>query len=305
MNFRLTSVPNRYPDVVQRMAVLYKLNQPAEDNNHVRLMTTQLIQQWRARVVALTNCGWRPHGGSRSSNSTMYAKNCRPTFAMSSPATRTCNHRLVCPFCYARWVRDVWQQIDANFPAPDYTADETTFNGRELRALLLDGNAITDERVSRSTTFRFHLVYRKHTFYRSILPEGANSVEHALELLLAGIHAQRADYVRTVDPAGAFLYTTIEPYDNGRQWKFCHRQIFKMLPDSEFPRDIAAATNGQVVRYDRPTRKIIMRTVAKACSYPTGLMYGDPESTVTLLAARQRYNFRGHSKYRSFRNKNY
>ena len=306
LTFELGAVPNRYQDVVQRMAVLYELRRVAETTAEVGPLTEDLIRQWRARIGAITNGGWSPRLAARGANAVNFARNCRPTFVISRPATRPCNHRLICPFCYARWVREIWQQIDGNFPAPDPEAEEEhAFNGREMRALLLDDETLTDENRTHSSTFRFHLVARKHTFYRDVLPSpnphGMTVPEHLTDLL-ADIRVRRAEIIKMVDPVGAFLYTTIEPWNGGTQWKMCHRQLFKMLPTKEFPSEIAIHTNGYVTRYARPTRKVIMKAVAKACQYPAGLMTGDAERTVELLAARQQSNFRGYGKFRSFRN---
>lgn len=306
VTFRLTKVPNHYSDIVQRWAVLQTICQPVEDSDHVKSMTEQLILQWRARVTALADLGWNPRTHSRQDNASLYlySNNCLPTFVMSKPRTRSCKLRLICPFCYARWVKEIWEQIDACFSAPDYAADEHTFEDHERREMLLDNGTITDEKLSESTTFPYHLVSRRHTFYRNVVPGGnyrEYSVTQNLEDYLSETQKQRRILFERVDPAGAFMYTTIEPYDDGRQWKFCHRQLFKILPDRELPGGLMASTNGHLIRYCRPTRKVIMKAVAQACSYPRGLMYGDPQLTITLLAARQQSKFRGYSKYRSFR----
>ncbi|MEQ8637418.1 hypothetical protein [Gimesia maris] len=204
-------------------------------------------------------------------------------------------------------MREIWQHIDGNFSAPDpAVTEETTFDGREMRAVLLDEDTISDEARTQSATFRFHLVHRKHTFYRDVVPspnpEGLSVVDN-LSLLLSGIQQQRANIIGMVDPVGAFIYTTIEPANGGTQWKICYRQLFKLLPTSVFPPEIAIRTEGHVIRYARPTRKVIMKAVAKACQYPTGLITGDVGRTVELLTTRQQSNFRGYGKFRSFRNK--
>ena len=113
--------------------------------------------------------------------------------------------------------------------------------------------------------------------------------------------AGRQQIVQLVDPVGAFLYTTIEPTDDLQHWKIHHRQLFKLLPDQQFPADIAAATNGRVKREDRPTRREVMQAVAHVCRYPTALITGDAERTVQLLTARQHVRFKSNASFRGFR----
>ena len=303
--FKFQAVPNRYQDVIQRMAVLYALRQPAQTAHDVVELTQQLVDQWRARIGALTSAGWEPSAGTRANHSILYARNCKPTFVMTLQRTRPCHNRLVCPFCYARWVREVWQMIDAEFPAPDPVAPTTeeTEAGRVLRSIALDTES-EEPALPHRTTFRFHLVERHHYFTRPVLPEGnpqGLTLFQNLAGLLNNIEQQRSAVVDMVDPVGAFIYTTIEPDEQRQHWRLHHRQIFKLTPDQEFPKSIEDATSGRLTRYDRPTRKDILQIVARVCRYPVTLITGDPERTVQLLTARRNTNFRGYSRFRSFR----
>lgn len=303
VDFPLFAVPNRYQDVVQRMAVLYPLRGIAETGQGVREKTTELVTQWRARVGALTNAGWDPSLGGKSHHSILYTRNCRPTFAMTNRPTRVCSKTAVCPFCYARAVREIWMAIDADFPAPDQipdmppTVDE---DGRELRSILLDQTL--EEPARRHTTeFRYHLVLRHQRYTRPIYPQTDQliSARENLAVILQNIAAKRAELVQVVDPVGAFLYTTITPAADRQHWEIHNRQIFKVIPATVMPTDLS----GAVTRIERPSRREVMRAVADACRYPLPMMTGDAGLVSAILDARRMIRFQSTGMYRSFRNR--
>lgn len=309
IEFEFRGVPNRYQDVIQRMAVLYPLRGVCTGDEQVRERTKALLNQWRARIGALVTCGWEPKRG-QSQKTILYCRNCRPTFVITDRPTRPCRLVLVCPFCYARWVREVWLSIDGSFPAPDpvpEVQDAESEAGRELRSIMLDGD-VADAEPRHSTVFRWHLIERHHTFYRPVLPPGnpnGTTIAEQLSGILQSIENSRRGTVSLVDPAGAFLYTTIEPWDEGREWKIHHRQLYKMSPEQAFPAELSENLDGGVTRYERPSRKVILSAVARVCRYPTELITGDAERTVQLLDIRRRSGFRGHARYRGFRSSSY
>ena len=305
VEFQYGNVPNRYQDVIQRMTTLYPLRGIGTTDAQVKAKVRELHEQWRARVGSLTTAGWEPSQGARAQHSILYARNCLPTFVLTNRKTRPCKNRLLCPFCYARWTREVWQAIDGNFPAPDpieEIAEAESEAGRELRSIMPDDDV--EDREHHTTVFRFHLVERHHTFYRPVVA-GDNTLAHTLAGLLQDIENQRKNVVRLVDPVGAFIYTTLEPTDDCREWKIHHRQLYKMIPEQDFPQEIADNTTGSVTRFERPTRRVILSATARACRYPIKLMTGDAERTLQLLDVRRRSNFRGHARFRSFRNSRY
>lgn len=294
VDFPLLAVPNRYQDVVQRQAVLYPLRGITATGQDVRDRTTALINQWRARVGALTNNGWDPCLGARSQHSIIYTRNCRPTFAITTRTTRVCTKTSICPFCYARWVRGIWLLIDADFPAPDDDADMSS------QPILLDQPL--DEPINRQQrTFRFHLVKRIHRFTRPILPPATSGItpQQNLALLLKDIVEKRKLVVDMVDPVGAFCYTTIVPSVDCQSWEIVHRQIFKVIPATVMPPPHELA--GTIDRWARPTRRILMDTVAAVCSYPAEMLTGDALLVAMLLNVRRDIRFISTGKYRSFR----
>jgi len=317
VHFTLGAIPNRYPDLVQRSAVLYPLYPNRARNAHsvdsIREMTSSLIDRWRARIGALTDAGWMQDGAYDQAHTILYARNCRPTFALNRPSTRPCRRRSVCPFCYARWVRDVWVTIDKAFPAPDPSS-----SGRRMaRTRSLDMTVTElrnepsieeaeagDPEYETTYTFPFHLIEREHSFVRDVV-SGDYSIADNLACILRDSSRGRASFVSQIDPAAAFLYTTVEPHDDGRKWKFTNRQLFKVPADYEFPDEISQSTNGRVQRFDRPSRRVILRAVARACSYPTEMMIGDAERVAQLLHLRQACRIRTSAMYRGFRDLKY
>lgn len=197
--------------------------------------------------------------------------------------------------------------IDADFPAPDPippTPDETEA-GRELRSIFLDQEPAEPEGRRHSNTFRYWMIERYHEFVRPVLPteEGVSTtIPQQLHTLLTGIVDGRSQLIEMVNPVGAFLYTTVEPTEDTTGWRIKHRQLFKLPQGHDLPERIVTATNGHINRYDRPTRREIMQTVARVCRYPVALMTGDPDRTVQFLTVSRGMRFRSHACYRSFRN---
>jgi len=149
-------------------------------------------------------------------------------------------------------------------------------------------------------TFPFHLIEREHSFSRNAVVEDY-SIEENLAAILRDSSNGRASFVSHVNPAAAFLYTTVEPRDEGREWTFTNRQLFKVPADYTFPEEITETTNGSVRRFDRPSRRVILRAVARACRYPTDMMNGDAERVAQLLHLRQTCRIRTSAMYRGFR----
>lgn len=298
--FSFGAVPGRYSDIVQRSAVLYMLQKHANTPDEVRELTSHLVDRWRARVAALVKEGWQPGTGGEARHNLMYVRNCRPTFVMNKPATRACRHDWICPFCYARWVRDVWLLMDSSFQKaePIHAAQ----GGQQLRGIECDEP--TDESETQySTVFTHKIVSRRHRMTVPIVPpENDMSAADYLKTALRAIVDKRKDVVRLVDPVGAFMFSTIVPDEAGRNWEIIHRQIFKLQQSQSLPECLTGAnSNLGIVEESRPTRKKIHDIVVDVCAYPPQLMVGDPYLVERLLAIRQSINFKASAKFRSFR----
>lgn len=296
VEFTLSEVPGRYQDIVQRLAVLRPICGVIPDDLAVQSKTLRLQAMWRARVMDLVKVGFLQDARPRVSVG--YARNCAPAFAISRPQTRCCHNRGVCPFCYARQVRSIWQKLDSACEAPDSDGGSAAASANPTqRRITLPRD--TASGYTRSRQFAYQLVERYHTFFRDVtVPDG--TIESTLPALLASIVSSRSQIVQLLNPMGAFCFTSIEPYRD-KQWKIRHRQLFKVPLDFEMPENIVTATNGSIAYHPSPTRGVVLQCVARVCAYPRALLTGDPQRVATLLHVRKLCKFRSYAGFRAFR----
>lgn len=297
-------IPNTYQARVQRAAVLYPAMGIAHTPRAINQKTRSLIRVWRARVALLVDAGWLPRSDRRG---IVYARNCSPAFVYTAPASRPCSLRAICPFCYARWVRDVWLKVDGLFPyrrraagthaylTPQQTADtlaamndvprehapavsDDYMDGRLLRSIILSDVA-ADEDVP-ATSFPFQLV---EVHSREWVPFQRHDLDaYALcRQLLEELVAMRARRMRRIRALGSFVTTTVVPVAGG--WRIKQRELHQVEPGYTVP----APATSRVVRYKRPTRRDVFHAVTHVCRYPRELLYGDVDKTSLLLACRQ------------------
>lgn len=297
--FNFGWIPNNYGARVQRSAVLYPLLGPATSGDEIVSKTRRLVGMWRARLHALKVAGWRP---GNQQGDLQYARNCPPTFVYSTPHTRQCRLWMLCPFCYARWVRQVWERVDATFPNPrdeaaverlaactdpveeeivdvSYAGDGHQ-HGRRLRSIDLGGRA--GHNVA-ARTFPFHLLVRtveRNTAY-SRNREGESYTDYATHLLSQLLEA-RTNIIRRMHTAGSFAFTMLSPGND--EWHILHREIHIVRAEYEIPEGIG----GSIFRLECPTRRAIFQAVAHACKYPKGMLFGDVAMTRVALEARHR-----------------
>lgn len=214
-------------------------------------------RQWQARISALVSAGWQPSPGKRLQHAVAAVRGCARAFTPPTGLARSCGHRVICPFCYAREVRQIWLGLDARF----------------------------------DTIVNHVLVERELSFERE-------AKTNELPSLLLSLVSQRSTVIQLVDPLAAALYTTLTPAD-GAAWRIHHRQLFLLPAGRGLPDQLLAA--GSVRRHEQPTRRNLMRAVARLWRYPKRLMTGDPEKTVQLLDARRKVTFRGCAMFRKFR----
>lgn len=270
-HFKFTDVPSRNEDRIQRYSVLYPLYGICENDAEIKKATIKLLYKWRQRQEELYTHGWLRYLSVASKE---YMLNCRPTFALSTPSTRVCRKLLICPFCYARWVRELYLKL--------YPKIETAFSGGH------------------------HIIERQHTFYRALVPENNTqgiTPRQSLTVLLKSVTDQRGGLIDLVDPAGALFYTTAVYATSREEWKITHRQLFKVNAWQEFPDRIVAVTDGRLVRHSSMTPYQILQLIARTFRYPAELLNGDASHTVDVLEARAAINFRGLMCYRGFRNR--
>jgi len=302
--FNMEWVPNTYAARVQRAAVLYPLagytSKPAE----IVEKSLNLVSQYRALLYSLQAYGFMPRG---TATGLRFARNCPPPFAFMSPQTRPCTLRQLCPFCYARWVHDVWRTIDNAFPNPGTAINTSTVStgcsdidellpeyevpdeddSNRTRVIDLGGNAIPPPRV-----FPYHLIERKHTIVVQYAGNGENPIAYIRDVVQRVI-AARGTQIAAYKHKGAFHFTTIAPSATG--WKIKYRTLLKVLPTSESP-----DWTGNIRRIEQPTRKEVFKSVVRVCNYPVEIFRDDPEMVATLMLGKGR--LRMSAMYGSFRN---
>jgi hypothetical protein len=103
IDFQVTFVPNRYGDQLQRRVGLLPLTGPIRAGKglegDVTTKTLRVVEQWRARVLALGDAGWSPFAGDgeKAARDRTYAANCVPSFAAVEGYTRHCGRAPSCP----------------------------------------------------------------------------------------------------------------------------------------------------------------------------------------------------------------
>ncbi len=139
-------IPQTYADRVQRSAVLYQLTGVPTSDKAVADATFQVLRRWRTFLTLMAGYGWSPRqDATMDSGDMQYARNCRPSFMHCRPQTMLCRLDYICPFCYARWVRRVWEMVDLVFPNPrsleppplQISIDEPEDSARQSRVIEL------------------------------------------------------------------------------------------------------------------------------------------------------------------------
>lgn len=138
VDFTPGDVPRCYPDVVQRLAVLAAFFGPraALQPERVPRQALKLVPRWRRRVMELAEAGLPGLAGDdpKAWQARKYALDCLPAFTIVPQRTRCCRLREVCPFCWAREVRETWLKIDKAFFAPTGGKGPSRYNMIELAA---------------------------------------------------------------------------------------------------------------------------------------------------------------------------
>lgn len=296
-DYQFEWVPDTYAARVQRRAVLYPLCGLVTTPPEIIAATQNLVRCWRARLHSLREVGWEPRVAQCQMQ---YVRNCPPTFAMARPHGRQCRLTYLCPFCYARWVREIWELVDNTFPNPRYeisppqrSAEEITEldddvpalymspgeeTGRMNRVIDLTSGSGGDTAVARE--FPYHLLLRTRTeeFAFTRGREGETHCDYAAHLLSRLGHA-RGVTIKQMKTLGAITLTTMEP-TNGH-WLVSHRELH-IVPNDYVCPDVA----GELLRVARPTRRELFTAVASAFRYPRQMLYGDAEMVRVVLEAR-------------------
>jgi len=288
--FRGEFVPNNYHSVVARESVLSAIYEtiprsPSLAEVVVPRLVKKAIRQWRSRVAELADAGW--HALPNSSR-VQYMKNCRPYFMAAYPATRSCNRVVICPFCYGRWVSEMWKRIEDRFPGdfslPAGYQPPTPVGGTgdpyvpRGRAMVFNG--AHDESVRRYSPVADR-TYTHHVVFGHIRREHRKD-EVTLSKVINDSFASRANVVRALDPVGALLVSSVTPMKH--KWCIQHRAMIVVPADKELPLAFKRACS-RYVRIVRPSRPELVRVASLTCSYPVALLTGDVTDTVSILHA--------------------
>jgi len=262
-------VPRRYPDVVRRLAVLVPLfGIQAARVEPVPRMTLKLVGRWRHRVMELAEAGLPGMAGDDPKvwKARKYALDCLPAFAIVPQRTRCCRLREVCPFCWAREVRETWLKIDKAFFAPTGGKGPSAYDLVEVGRDMSLSPLVNRDRHGR------------------VLPDD-QKIE-ALPEVFALWAAKRRSHVAEIEGLLASFQTIHIGFEDGK-WRFGRRSILlidhRAVPYE--PSDRAALRYFH--RSQLPNRRAVLLAVARACRYPTFLLRGDAGLVVRYLAARK------------------
>jgi hypothetical protein len=299
-DFEFRWVPNTYQARIQRAAVLYPTMGIAHTARGISKKTGNLVRVWRARIAVLADAGWSPRKDNRG---IVYARNCAPAFVYAVPTSRPCSLRGICPFCYARWVREIWMRVDGAFPynraatgAEEYLTlsraahgrqasndlprvhlpeeQESHMDGRRLRSIVLDDDDVHD------MVFPYHLVEVHSRGFSPYVYDGMTGAA-LCRRVLTDLVAIRARRMRRIRALGSFVTTTVVPTPDG--WRVRQHELHQVRPDYEIP----VHPRSRVLRHTQPTRRHVFHAVVHVCRYPKMLLYGDAEQTALLMRCRQ------------------
>lgn len=328
--FQFGFVPHTAADEAARGAVLYPLMGAPQSDAETRRYVGKLVASWRWRVTQLLDND--ANLGKAGKRGSMYLRNCCPTFAYPTPTAKTCRQWLVCPFCYARRVSDVWERIAAAFPpgerreptvvpieeSPkpvrevdlyDYSdwveEDEpepiaTPPEVRQAKRILLY------ERVERDTgwDFKHRLVVCRKRQYESF--DGIYRMDDVKDRLRDAMCAQLSEakaWLSAREYSGALLDCVVEPDQKKSRWRLETRYLLCVSPDAEFhPHEV----NGPGIYFEdpvKPTREALKKAVRKVCRYPVGMMRADPHLAATIINVKKELGLRMHEVYGTFRRK--
>ncbi len=285
-------VPGNYAARVQWYSTLFPLaGRVVYKVAELQEETKALIQRWRTRTVRLAEYGWPAVAKAQSLQS---VRNCCPAFAYTLPRTRCCRLAAICPFCHARWVRDVWLMMEEALHGETLGEPQWYSDREDLPEDVPDTPAVCRfklvERITKSTPI---------SYYAPKQTDPAHLTAR-LGVLFKMTTQGRTQTFQDLSPTAGFNNTTIEPGKAG--WKFRHRQLLLFPQDAKLDHPLLQPEDRRkIIVHEAPTRTTLYHAVARVCRYPTALMRGDPSMVATLLAAKRLHKPRLTATYGRFR----
>jgi len=243
--------------MAERMAVLrVATGRGVTVDSSTAVAAAEVLRLWRRQVVQLRDAGWGPAQGVRF----QYLRNCPPSGVEMKPAAgsprmrlRSCTCQSVCPWCWSREVAR--RSFDATVAALERLG-ETFERGETLER-------------------RFKLVVSTSADVRI---DSKREPGASLDQLVGSLG--RAKHELGKFAAGFGLLGVVSPGKTG--WVYSQRAI-ALVPCDRPPGSAATKT------YDPPTRRNLAKAVARFARYPAGMLRGDADRAVRLLAARGSY----------------
>lgn len=96
--FRVHTVRNAYRHIAARRAVITPVLGP-DMLKYPQASLDKLRVMWHCKVEALRKAGWKP---LLTQKNISYMRNCPPFGVATDTTSKTCNHPMICPFCFAR-----------------------------------------------------------------------------------------------------------------------------------------------------------------------------------------------------------
>lgn len=291
--FRFEARPADVGRRVETLSVLAPLFGSPRSTEDFRRQATRLTALWRERVVALRRCGWATDRPACPERRYYYLANCRPCGCQTAPPSRGCG-LMICPHCWARRSRDLWQRLQDALFAPGVA--EEIAAGRPPGSPWPEGSAAA--RPCLRTRYDLVLVERGFRVPRVVGEEAERRPGLAEFLALrnqpgpsggAGKYhvLARGREVGELTYAGAA--ETITPLwrrDRPGEWNVRVRQLFAVEPGESVGLYPLADVPMTWERFERPDRRALMRAVARLCRYPACLLTSPPEVVLDFLAAR-------------------
>jgi hypothetical protein len=335
LGYNVGGVPRRYEDQVQLSSVLRPNYGKMQTDADIINATARVLQNWRNRATQLATAGYPPFARENEPEKAKLsaAIGCKPTFVITygPKGRRSCRLQTICPFCYAREVRQQWLVIDRAFfpPAPKNVKQRIRVvdTGHETKKSSSFTRSVKDGEISSKSNY--DLVRRFFTYQVPLTLEvkqktgitGEDGVRYKMSGVLywlrsrtqgqpdPAIHRQpecRA-LLKAAGPGGAVLETIhFRRVTGGPAGQYWHVQVWQLILAAdgtqvpvELPKGTVAPRNHKV--FVKPKRRLVVSQVARALHYPNWLidMRVPVEEVIEYLKIRR--EFRLIANYGRFR----
>ena len=305
--YRVSGVPKRYQDQVQLSAVLRPYYGKLRNDADIANTTGWVLHYWRRRAEQLAVAGCKPFFGEGEEARLPNALGCRVSFVLTYGGKKStpCGMPTVCPFCWAREVRQYWMRIDKAFFPPAPGAGKRRVRmvdiGHEQKKSSSFTHSVKDgEPVAKS---QFNLIQRIYTFQLPAIhrvpgplgPTGHSDVTmHGLTAWLKSrtrgwpypqLHRlpECRNILKAAGPGSGLLeaihFRRIAADDHGQRettpvWEVQIRQVIlsnpgTMPPTPQFHSMVKPSYSFTI---ENPKRKRVVSAVARALHYPNDII---------------------------------